>query len=277
MLLLVVAVLVGLVAGWLRPPLGTFTARPRFSWLPLLGAGAALNLAAYVLEGRASTFALMASLALLVGFAGVNAHVTGVAVIGVGLLANFVAVALHDGMPVRGDALVAAGVVDEGELGTVSFAGARHLETSADRLPVLGDVLPVPLPLAPEVLSFGDLIVVLGAADAVRDLVRRRHRRPVRAAVDGLDAPSVAEHVVDLDAQRSEPPNRPLRGPEPSQLEPAAVLVAPSSPPRPTPAVPLDPPPAAAPSPRADASRRPRRFTGPGEPARPLATPAATR
>jgi hypothetical protein len=190
-LLLAVAVAIGALAGLVRPPLGARTSRPRFSWLPLLGGGAVLNLAAYVLDGTAATFALMASLVLLLGFVGVNPHVTGVAVIGVGLLLNLVSVVLNDGMPVRGSALVAAGVVDDADLDRTTFVGARHLETSADTIPVLGDVLPVPLPIAPEVLSFGDLIVVVGAADAVRDLVRRRHR-PARTADLAAPAPGLA-------------------------------------------------------------------------------------
>ncbi len=175
MLLLVVAVLVGFVAGRLRSPAGARTPRIRFEWIPLLGIGAGLNLVAYVLDGTAATLALAASLALLLGFVGVNTHVTGLLVIGLGLLLNLVAVVVNNGMPVRGGALVAAGVVDEGELATTTFAGPRHLETSADTLPVLGDVLP--LPVGGEVMSFGDLLVVFGAGDALRDLARRRRRR----------------------------------------------------------------------------------------------------
>ena len=49
---------------------------------------------------------------------------------------------------------------------------------------MLGDVLP--LPLAHEVVSFGDLIVVFGVADAVRELSRRRARREPRGRRDGL-------------------------------------------------------------------------------------------
>jgi hypothetical protein len=217
-LLLAVAVLVGLVAGWLRPRLGAYAARPCFRWIPVLGAGAALNLVAYLLDGRAATFALVASLVLLLGFVVVNAQVTGVAVIGVGLLCNLAAVALNDGMPVRGEALVAAGVVEEDELDTVAFAGARHLETAGDTAPVLGDVLPVALPLAPEVLSFGDLIVVAGAADAMRDLARRRHRR---AAPATGDRPGWTVLPAATDRGPAPSPDHPV-DPRPSGPDPTA-------------------------------------------------------
>jgi hypothetical protein len=171
-LLLVVAIVVGFVAGRVRAPAGARVPRIRFDWVPLLGIGAAGNVLAYVLDGTAATLALTASLALLLAFVGVNAHVTGVLVIGLGLVLNLVAVVLNNGMPVRGGALVAAGVVEAEGLDTLSFRGPRHLETSADAIPVLGDVLP--LPIGGEVLSFGDLLVVFGAADAVRELARRR-------------------------------------------------------------------------------------------------------
>lgn len=175
MVLLAVAVVVGLVAGLSRAPAGAHAVRPQVARIPLLGLGAALNAASVVLHGGAATVALAASLAVLLGVAVVNRHLTGVAVVGVGLLVNLVSLAVNEGMPVRASALVHAGVVAEHEVATTTFAGARHLETDGDALGVLGDVLPIPL--AREVMSFGDLIVVLGAGDAVRELSRRRARR----------------------------------------------------------------------------------------------------
>ena len=224
MALLVLAVVVGLVAARLRRPLGAHLPRVQFEWVPLLGVGAVVNLGAYLLDGTAATLALAASLVLLLGFVGVNPHVTGVAVIGAGLLLNLVAVVLNDGMPVRGGALVAAGVVEEAELATTTFSGPRHLETSADTLAVLGDVLPVPA--LGEVMSFGDLIIVFGAADAVRELARRRRRHwsadersaylatsaparlPVEAAATVAPTPRPATPVEPEVIELDEPPGR---------------------------------------------------------------------
>lgn len=172
--LLVVAVVGGLAAGRLRQPMGARGVRLHLRRLPLLAVGAFGTALSQLLDGDVATLALGASLAALLGFVAANAHVTGVLVIGCGLLLNLIAVVLNNGMPVRGGALVAAGVVDEAEVADTSFRGARHLETSGERLAVLGDVLPIPV--AREVLSFGDLIVVAGAADAVRELARRRQR-----------------------------------------------------------------------------------------------------
>jgi hypothetical protein len=177
--LLVLAVCAGLAAGVGRTPAGAHSIHPRVEQIPLLGLGALLNGASVVLDGTPATLALAASLAVLITVATTNRHITGVAVVGVGLFVNLVVVALNGGMPVRGSALVAADVVEASQVASTELDGARHLETGSDTLGVLGDVLPIPL--AREVMSFGDLIVVVGAGDAVRELSRRRARRPVRA------------------------------------------------------------------------------------------------
>lgn len=178
MVTLALAVVAGLVLGLARPPTGLHAARPRVCSIGLLGVGAALNAASVVLDGAASVIALVASLAVLIAVATANRHLTGMAVIGVGLLVNLVAVAANAGMPVRPGALEAAGIVADGA--TAEVDAPRHIESADDPLPVLGDVLPVGT--FGEVLSFGDLIVVLGAADAVRELSRRRGRAKVPAA-----------------------------------------------------------------------------------------------
>ncbi len=172
MLLLAIAVVIGLAIGLSRPPAGAHSVRPRVEQIPLLGVGALLNAASALLDGSAATLCLAASLAVLIAVASANRHITGVAVVGLGLLLNLAAVAVNAGMPVRASALVEAGVVEAADVATLELTGARHLESPSDALGVLGDVLPIPL--VNEVVSFGDLIVVLGAADAVRELSRRR-------------------------------------------------------------------------------------------------------
>ena len=176
MLLLALAVVAGLLLGLARSPAGIHTVRPRVDRIGLLAVGAGLNALSIVLDGAASVIALAASLAVLIAVAVANRHITGVAVVGLGLLLNLVAVAVNGGMPVRASAMEVAGLVEPGQ--TVEVSDPRHIETSEDPLPVLGDVLPVPF--ANEVVSFGDLIIVLGAADAVRELSRRRARVPAQ-------------------------------------------------------------------------------------------------
>lgn len=174
MLLLVVAVVAGLAAGVVRRPLGARSVRVRIQRLPLLVVGAGGTALSRLVSTDLATMVMGVSLAVLLAFAIANVHVTGVVVIGFGLLLNLTALVLNDGIPVRGEALVRAGVVERADLLTTRFAPPRHLETPADRLAVLGDVVPVPI--AQSVLSFGDLVVIVGTADAMRELARRRRR-----------------------------------------------------------------------------------------------------
>lgn len=194
--LLLIAVGGGLIAGVARAPLGARALRIRLHRVWLLGLGAVLNAGATVAGDEAAVVLLGTSLVALLAFALSNPHVTGIAVIGVGLLANLVALVGNGGMPVRGDALVAAGLAERHELATVELDPPRHLERSSDRLAVLGDVLPI----APvrEVASFGDLIVVVGLADVVRDVVRRR-RRPWTAEQRARYVAATTQARVDHD------------------------------------------------------------------------------
>lgn len=206
--MLVVAVVVGLAAGWLRPPLGARGLRLRIVRLPLLAVGATGTALAQVIGDDTGTLVLGLSLAVLAAFAASNVHVTGVAVVGLGLVLNLAAVVLNNGMPVRPAALVAAGVVERAELPDAELAAPRHLETPRDRLPVLGDVLPVPI--AQEVLSFGDLIILFGTADAVRDLARRRRGRWSR--VDRSDYESAMTQLSAVHDWGTAPRGAPTSG-----------------------------------------------------------------
>ena len=93
----------------------------------------------------------------------------------VGALLNLASLLLNSGMPVDPDALVSAGLADRSELSTIDPGPGRHLERDSDLAPALGDVVPVPPLLS--VVSFGDLIVALGAASKTcrtRSSARRR-------------------------------------------------------------------------------------------------------
>ena len=235
--MLALAVTAGLVAGLARRPAGIHTLRPRVHQLGLLSFGAGLHALSAFLDGTAALVALILSLAVLITVAFANRHVTGVAVVGVGLLVNFVAVAVNGGMPVRASALEAAGIVAPGE--PIEVDAPRHLETSDDPLPVLGDALPVPF--APEVISFGDLIVVFGAAEAVRELSRRRARslaaadqRPIRIGKTRVDhvwgtAPRgapVSASQYSANPERSAPARIDLTSAEPTSSEPELVAAS---------------------------------------------------
>lgn len=178
MVLVVVAVLVGLLAGRLRRPAGGHGLRPRVRGLWLLGTGLALVASTLALDGDLVTVVNALGLAVLAAFAGANRSITGFAVVGLGLVGNLAALVLNNGLPVRAEALLRADVVEPTELATYRPDEPRHVETDADAFGWLG--LIVPVPLVREVLSFGDLVVLIGLADAMRDVFRRRARPTLR-------------------------------------------------------------------------------------------------
>lgn len=174
---------VGLLAGG-RPQ---FAATRTLRWWPALLAGMGAQAVAGWAGGRAGAGLLVASYVLLLVFAVANVATVGMWMVATGIAMNLAVIAVNDGMPVRPAALVAAGVAEPDEVGALDLGSKHHLERPSDRLVALGDVIPV-APLR-EVLSFGDVVMAVGAADVLAHLLapspRRRSRsgrRPGRAA-----------------------------------------------------------------------------------------------
>lgn len=166
MSLVVVVVLAALVLGRLGggrlSRLGTLTLR---SW-PLVPLAAGVQLAGAVagaagLPAGPSYAVGLAASAVLVGvFLARNRQVPGVGLVMLGLLLNALVVGVNGAMPVSIYAAARAGVAT-GALGAVG--DGRHELVDADtRLVALGDVVPVPLPLRPEVVSIGDALLASG-------------------------------------------------------------------------------------------------------------------
>jgi hypothetical protein len=142
---------------------------------------------------------LLVSYACLVAFAAANLRLVGMGLIALGLLANGLVIVVDHGMPVRRSAIVAAEVASEDGVHTIHFGSKHHLEGPDDHLMVLADIVPVPLPLSPGVLSFGDLIMDFGVADLLVHLLRRKRYpssqrlrawRVARAAASSSDGPA---------------------------------------------------------------------------------------
>ena len=89
-----------------------------------------------------------------------NRRLRGAGVVAAGLLLNAAVIGLNGAMPVERGAAQAAGV----PYGAIAAGrDARHEPAGpATRLRPLGDVVPVPLPLLPQVLSPGDVLVAAG-------------------------------------------------------------------------------------------------------------------
>lgn len=254
LVLTVAAVLVGLAAGLLRHGRVANLARLRVRAWPLLVLGVA---GPPVVDGLAPTTAwpwIAASLAALVGFALANLRLVGMSVVAVGLACNLVPLVANRSMPVRADALVQAGLVDRADLDRVDLPPARALARPGDRLRFLGDV--VPLSATSQVLSFGDLIVLVGLADVVSNALLRRRGR-ARAGVAGelpagaealllaiavpddrVDSPSVidlrrleeahAERATALDRASARASSAPADAAPPAPLDAAATAAVPA-------------------------------------------------
>lgn len=164
---IVVGVLVGLVRGGRFGNLGDAA----FRMWPLLVLGVVVQGAA-AFTGEGAVPVILVSYALLLAFCAVNLTHAGMGVVLVGIALNLVVIGVNGGMPVRQEAIVAAGIVEHHEVKDLEFGEKRHLETSRDRITFLGDIVPVPV--AREVLSFGDLVMSVGVAAVLANLLRVR-------------------------------------------------------------------------------------------------------
>lgn len=199
---IVVAILIGLVAGVLRRGRLASLARARLRRPLLLALAVLCAVGADVFDLPAP--AVLAFVGLLAGiaFAASNLLIPGMVVVGLGVAANLVPVALNGTMPVRADALVEADIVARADLDRVDLRGAREIADSDTNLEILGDVIPVPL--FGQVMSFGDLIILVGLADVIANLMRARRpaRLPRGASATllalGWDLPPDDDIFIDL-------------------------------------------------------------------------------
>jgi len=196
-LALVLGIVGGIAAGG---RLANVTRRPlELVWLLALSVALQVVAESLDIHGSAGLAMVLASYVGLAAFAIANIRFVGMPVVLVGLLCNLVVITANGGMPVREDAIVAAGAATRDEIRTLEFGAKRHLEDRTDVVTFLGDIVPVPP--TREVLSFGDLILAAGVADVIFRLLkpaeprtrreRRDRREPARAA--GLRAPQLVD------------------------------------------------------------------------------------
>ena len=108
---------------------------------------------------------LAVSVGLAAAFLAANRGVRGTGLVALGLAANALVVGLNGAMPVS---TAAAARVGLSTLDVEDGLDPRHeLLDDRTRLPLLADVVPVPLPLRPEVVSPGDVLVAAGLAQLV--------------------------------------------------------------------------------------------------------------
>ncbi len=162
---MVVVLLAALVLGRLRggrlARLGALPLRSRRLVLVALLVQAAGALAG----GAAYPVGLAVSALLALAFLGRNRGLPGGVLLALGLLLNAVVVGVNGAMPVSRHAAARAGLPD---VDLVLLGDPRHAPADAGtRLRPLGDVVPVPLPWRPEVVSPGDVAVAAGLGELV--------------------------------------------------------------------------------------------------------------
>jgi hypothetical protein len=142
--------------------------------LPLRGRGLVFLAVAAQLAGALAALAgsrsgydvgLGLSAAAAAAFCLRNLSVAGVPLVLAGLVANVTVIAANGAMPVSVTAAARAGVT------TSTVAAGRDPRHDVSRvgtaLPWLGDVIPVAVPVAPQVLSPGDVLVAAGLGQLV--------------------------------------------------------------------------------------------------------------
>lgn len=194
--------MIGAAIGALRTPLGAHLRAPALV-LPALGAGgASIHLALWLVPASWQGLLLVVSLGMLARFGFLNRHVVGMGVLTVGLSANL-AVALGNGaMPVRARALVSAGIVEPGALASVDLGAGRRFEQAGDVFVGLADIIPVPLFGA--VMSFGDLIVLMGVGTIAGELARRGRAGSTWSLLAAARRRLEAQTVIELGVGREE-------------------------------------------------------------------------
>lgn len=199
--LVAVALALGALAGIANRSAVRTRAPKRVEWPAAIAAGLALRLVVELVDIPGGVALLVASYGLLLAGCFKNFSWTGTGVVAVGLLLMLAPTVINGGMPVDADALASVG----GDTETAALPGERHLAQPGDDLEILSDIVPVPF--TGRVVSFGELIALVGLADVVTNVVARRHRRlgvplevmlPRRPVIDLRDDAGAADDKVHL-------------------------------------------------------------------------------
>jgi hypothetical protein len=201
-LLTIAALLIGAALGFATGGRLRHAARRRIAWWGLIVTGLGLEVVAdRWLAGPFGYLAMVAGPLCLLLWAARNARLAGMGVVALGVLANLLVLGVDGGMPVRPAALTKAGIVAP-TARVLSVSGHRHhVETASDHLRFLDDW--IPLPPAHDVVSLGDLLLAVGAANVVAHLLwyeprYQRARRPRWLGADlGARLASGLERAAD--------------------------------------------------------------------------------
>ena len=214
LLTLIMAVLVGLLLGGRLGRPGRLERLP-VRGLPLLAAAAASCLAGWSapLLGLPVRWtyapALAVAGALAWAFSARGRTLYGAGLVGAGLLANALVLFVDAGMPVSAGAAARAGVPAQRVTADPRLVPAGP----GTALRPFGAVIPVPLPVRPEVASVGDLLVLAGVAQLVVTAMLPRRAGPAGPATRYARRPGPAAAAGDAqppDPALPTPPTLPV-------------------------------------------------------------------
>lgn len=138
----------------------------------LVAVAVLVQLGGGIIGGPFYPLGLALSAALVGWFLAHNRGVRGTGLVGLGLLLNALVVGVNGAMPVSAEALGKARISTQDLL---AGDDPRHeLVGPTTHLHLIGDVIPVLLPVHPEVVSVGDVLVAAGLAQLVVTAMRRR-------------------------------------------------------------------------------------------------------
>lgn len=150
----------------------------RWPWATLLVLGFGIQVALDVLDLPDDRMhdlgfgALVASYVLIIGWCAANLLKRGMSIVLLGVALNALVITVNQGMPVD---VPPAWERDHPVEATVK----HHPQGPDDRLVALGDIIVLPPPFD-TVLSFGDLIMMVGLVDVTFHASRRPRRRAAR-------------------------------------------------------------------------------------------------
>jgi hypothetical protein len=170
MKLMVICMTVILAVGYLLGGRLRNVSELRLQWPGLALVGLALQF----VTGPGDTIPLLClylSFVFLIVFTVKNISIFGFPLILAGVVCNLLVIGINGGMPVSSQALVKS---DQGQfLGDLENNPypKHHLATTDDQLRILGDVIPIPLPIA-QAISLGDIFTYAGVGVVIVGAMR---------------------------------------------------------------------------------------------------------
>jgi hypothetical protein len=172
--LLSTALAVGIVAGLVTGGHFRNLWATHLDWVWLLMTGAVVQTlvldGVIPLHGAPQTAVLLASYVALASFGLLNLGRSGMGILFLGVMFNFLPIAFNGGMPVEAHAIVASGLTTAPNVQDLNFGPKHHLATKADHLRALDDTFPDWI--NHQIISLGDLTIMLGVATVVAGLLR---------------------------------------------------------------------------------------------------------